>query len=220
MSSVSASSLLQSFSPLSRLQSELASEVSSGTISPGDKSALGSAIESIDASIRSTAPSIGSAPSPSTIQSRVNGLIADEVKDGKLTEAQASELKSVFANAFQAGSERAGDPGGPGCKGSPAEPTGGGGANKTTTDSADANGDGVVTAAEQEAYDAKHPGSTETASSTASSDAGSSKKSDTSKLLSDFLKLVQESQNNSPSYSASGDNLATKIKSLIINCQI
>jgi hypothetical protein len=206
MSSIAAASLSQSFSPLQRLQSELASEVSSGAISSDDQSALSSALNDIDSSLKVQAPNRGSQSSPGDIQSKVDDLIAKEVSDGKLTSAQADELKSVFAQSFQGGPGGSG-PGGPGGAGG-----GGGscGSSQSSTDAADTNGDGVVSAAEQAAYDAQHPG--EASGSDSSS-------SDTSKLLSDFLKLLQDSQGSSSSYGSNGDNLISQIQSLIVNYQ-
>jgi hypothetical protein len=109
MSSI-ASATSQAFSPLSLLQKELASEVSSGTISSSDQSALSSALTDIDSAMKSQAPTAGSGspPSPTDMQSKINDLISGEVSDGKLTSAQADELKNVFSKAFQGG------PGGPG----------------------------------------------------------------------------------------------------------
>ena len=209
----SATAMSQQFSPLSRLQSELASEVSSGTISSGDQSALSSALTDINSAMQSQAPSAGSPPSPGAMKSKIDSLIDGEVKDGKLTSAQADELKNVFAQAFQGGPGGSGGPGGPG--------GGGGGASQTSSDPADTNGDGVVSAAEQAAYDAKYPAQAKatTKSSASSSDASSSNSSnsDASKLLSDFIKLIQDSQKSSSNYSANGDNLVSQIQSLIVN---
>jgi hypothetical protein len=213
-------SISQSFSPLSRLQSTLASEVSSGAISSSDQSALSSALSDIDSALKSQAPQAGSSPSSGTppsrdaIKSKIDSLIADEVKSGKLTSAQADELKQVFAKAFQ-GHHQGGGEGGPG---GPGGPGGGGGANSTSTDPADANKDGVVTAAEQAAYDAAHSTQADATSSSASSSSDTSG-SDTSKVLSDFLKMIQESQSNASSYGANGDSADSRIQSLVVNYQ-
>jgi hypothetical protein len=227
MASISSfGALPQSFSPLSRLQSELASEVSSGTISSGDQSALSSALTDINSAMQSQAPSAGSPPSPGAMKSKIDSLIDGEVKDGKLTSAQADELKNVFAQAFQGGPGGSGGPGGPGGSGGPGGPGGsggGGGASQTSSDPADTNHDGVVSAAEQAAYDAKYPAQAKatTKSSASSSDASSSNSSnsDASKLLSDFTKLIQDSKSGSSGYSANGDNLSSQLQSLIVNYQ-
>ena len=117
MSSISSTFAAQSFSPLSRLQDELSSEVSSGTISSSDQNALSSALTDIDSQLKSQMQSAGGRqpPSPADMQSKINDLIAGEVTNGKLTSTQADELKKVFANAFQQGPGGAGGPppGGP-----------------------------------------------------------------------------------------------------------
>jgi hypothetical protein len=225
-------------SPLELLQKELASEVSSGKVSASDQQALSSALNDIDSTLSTQAAQASkqasassTPPSPADMQSKINSLIDGEVGKGTLTSAQASELKTVFANAFQAGGAGAsadsagtdstagggGGPGGPRGAGG-AAPSGGGAKKKTSADPADANGDGIVTAAEQEAYDAKHPG--EALLKKLDSSSGSSA---TSELVSKFISLVQESQKDaqkgSASYSANGESLATQIQSLIVNYQ-
>ena len=174
MSSISSAVGAQSFSPLTRLQDELASEVSSGAVNSSDQNALSAALTDIDSELKSQMQSAGGAqpPSPGDMKSKINSLIAGEVSNGKLTSAQADELKNVFANAFKGG------------------PHGAGG---------DADGDGDSSAA---------------ASST------SSTSSDVSKLLQDFLKLIQDSQgSSSSSYGTDGNGLAAQIQSLIVNYQ-
>jgi hypothetical protein len=216
MTSISslASSQMARTSPLDRLQAELASEVSAGTISRDDKSALSSALTDIDSAMKSGAASRdGAPPSPDAMKAKVDGLIDGEVKDSKLTSAQAAELKSVFAQAFSGGPSGAGGPGGPGGAGGPGGPRGaggGGGAGKTSKNPADTNGDGTVSAAEKAAYDAKNP-----AQADATSD---SSNSDSSKLLSDFLKLLN-SKSGSSGYGTDGDGLKAQIESLIVNYQ-
>lgn len=188
MTSISSALGAQSFSPLSRLQDELTSEVSSGAISASDKDALSAALTDIDSSLRSEAQSGDSQPpSPSDMQSKLNDLIAGEVSNGKLTSAQADELKQVFANTFQ---------GGPGGAGGP-PPGGPGGAAGIGGDS-DGDGDG---------------------SSTSSTNSTNTTDSNVSQLLTDFLKLVQDSQSSSSSYDTSGNSLAAQIQSLIVNYQ-
>lgn len=104
---------MQSFSPLQRLQNELTSEISAGTISAEDKTALSSALSDIDSALKSQMQAGGTPPSSDEMQSKIDDLIAQQVDDGSLTEAQASELKDVFANAFQGGPGGAGGAGGP-----------------------------------------------------------------------------------------------------------
>lgn len=112
MSSIaSATTLPQSFSPLSRLKTELASEVSAGTISSSDQSALSSALDAIDSAMQASRPTAGSKPpSPEEMQAKIDSLIEDQVSSGKLTTDQAEELKTVFANAFEGGPGGAGGP--------------------------------------------------------------------------------------------------------------
>ncbi|MGO9396543.1 MAG: hypothetical protein ACLP19_01695 [Xanthobacteraceae bacterium] len=100
----------QQQSPLITLQNELTSMVSSGTISSSDQSALSSALTDINSALQSDASS--SPPSPTDIKSKIDSLIAQEVQNGKLTSDQATELQSVFSNAFSQGGP--GGPGGPG----------------------------------------------------------------------------------------------------------
>jgi len=97
----------QQQSPLSLLQNELTSEVSSGTISASDQSALGSALTDINSALQSNTSS--SPPSPSDMKSKIDSLISQEVQNGKLTSNQATELQNVFSSAFSKGG-----PGGPG----------------------------------------------------------------------------------------------------------
>lgn len=174
MTSISSALGAQSFSPLSRLQNELASELSSGAISSSDKDALSAALSDIASSLQSQGAGGGQTPSPGHIKSKIDDLIAGEVSSGKLTSAQADELKNVFAKAFQDGPGAVGGlPGTPG---------------------------GV-------------PGAEGDKSSTSSTD------SDQSKLLTDFFKLIQDSQGSSSSYSTNGSSLASQIQALIVNYQ-
>ena len=99
----------QHTSPLQRLQDELQSEVSSGTISASDQSALSSALGDIDSSLQSDGTSDQSSGSGlDGIKSKIDDLIQQEVSSGKLTDQQATELQGIFKSAFSHG------PGGPG----------------------------------------------------------------------------------------------------------
>ena len=156
MTSISSVSYPSQFqSPLQRLQSTLASEVSAGTISSSDQSALSSALQDIDNALKSDASSSGSQrPSSSDMKSKIDSLIGSEVQSGKLTSDQATELKKVFSDTFSAG--------GPGA-------AGGSGSDAAST-------------------------STNTSTSASSSNGSSS--SDTSDLLKEFLKLLQQSSSS------------------------
>ena len=105
ISSLSSSATYQT--PLQKLEAELQNEVSNGTISSSDQSALSSALTDIDSAIKSSDGSGGTKPSPSDMQSKIDDLIQNEVSSGKLTSAQATELKGVFQATFAHG------PGGP-----------------------------------------------------------------------------------------------------------
>lgn len=119
ISSVSANASYQS--PLQKLEAELQTEVSNGTISSSDQSALSSALTDIDSAIKasqSSDASGGTKLSPTDMQSKINDLIANEVSSGKLTSTQASELKGVFQATFAQG--RGGPPSGNSASGSSA----------------------------------------------------------------------------------------------------
>ena len=116
MSSISAASAGNYQSPLQRLQQELQSEVSAGTISSSDQSALSTALTDIDTALqqsRSTDQSSGTRPSKDGMQSKIDDLISSEVSNGTLTSDQAEELKGVFQSAFANGPGGAGGAGGP-----------------------------------------------------------------------------------------------------------
>ncbi|MGV7213605.1 hypothetical protein [Bradyrhizobium sp. UFLA05-112] len=104
MTSIAATST-SSYSPLDLLKSELTKEVSAGTISSSDESALSSALDDIDSALKSDGSSSSSStpPSPDEMQSKIDNLIQNEVSSGKLTSDQADELKNVFANTFSNG---------------------------------------------------------------------------------------------------------------------
>jgi hypothetical protein len=99
-------------SPLDMLKQELAREVSAGTVSSSDQSALSSALDDIDSALKNGASSSSSSGSaaPQDMKSKIDDLIQSEVSSGKLTSDQATELKSVFANAFSGHAPGAGGP--------------------------------------------------------------------------------------------------------------
>ena len=223
----------QSFSPLSRLQNELTSEVTTGAIGSGDQPALSSALNEIDTALKSNAPSPSAPPSPNSIKAKIDDLIAGQVKDGKLTSAQADELKTVFAKAVQGGP---GGPGGPADPGGPGGGSGGphgaggpggggsagGGKKAASADPADTNGDGVVTAQERSAYDTAHPLQADAKADPGVASLGggnSSSKSDTSKVMADFLKSVRDSLGKTSNYGTNGQSVASPLQSQILDYQ-
>ena len=110
ISSLSSSTCTTYQTPLQKLEAELQTEVSNGTISSSDQSALSSALTDIDSAIKasqSSDSSGGTRLSPPDMPSKINDLIQNEMSSGKLTSAQASELKGVFQATFAQG------PGGP-----------------------------------------------------------------------------------------------------------
>ena len=156
-----------SFSPRDRLQDVLSSQITSGKVKASDKEALSSALDSIDSSLRSaiSGGARPARPSPQQLQSKVGGLIDGQVKSGALTEAQATELKQVFSEAFAKGPGGAGAQGGPG---GPGGPFGAAGLFSTDDDDdGDSNGSSTATA--------------------------NSSESEVAKLLQDFLKKLTES---------------------------
>lgn len=96
MTSISA----HSFNPRNALQDQLLSQISSGKIKSSDKDALSSALDDIDSSLKGQPSGSGGPPSPGDIQSKISDLISGEVKSGKLTSDQASELKDLFSATF------------------------------------------------------------------------------------------------------------------------
>ncbi|NIJ08965.1 polyhydroxyalkanoate synthesis regulator phasin [Sphingomonas vulcanisoli] len=93
-------SISGSMSPSDRIQQMLQSAVTSGTVKTADQGALSGAITDIDTALQSGGPS-STALTPSSMKSKVDGLVDQEVKDGKLTSDQADELKQLFAKATQ-----------------------------------------------------------------------------------------------------------------------
>ncbi len=108
-------------SPRERLQKELESEISSGTVQAADGTALSSALDAIDQAMRASrsasASSQSAPPEPEEMKAKIDGLIDAQVEDGSLTTEQADALKQLFANAAPQGG-----PGGPGGAGGPPPP--------------------------------------------------------------------------------------------------
>jgi uncharacterized membrane protein YdfJ with MMPL/SSD domain len=177
-------------SPRDRLQSELTSEISAGSINATDQAALSAAIDEIDSSLKSageTARKSGSTrPSPDEMKSKISDLIAEQVSAGKLTSEQAEELSNIFEQTLAGG---AGGPPPGGGPGGPGGPGGAGGAGETE--------------------DADDSSSTSSTSSTSTDD-------DIMKLLTDFMKALQEKVSQNSGYSSNGQTSSVSA-SLIIN---
>jgi hypothetical protein len=209
MTSISAASNTF-YSPLQRLQQELQSEVSGGTVSSGDQTALSSALIDIDSSLKSDASASQSASaSPGDIQTKINDLISKEVSSGKLTSDQASELQNLFSKAFAEGSGGQGAGGPP-----PGSPPG-------------SPPDGIASSQTDEGFsiaDLVSSGSTPSTNSASSvdgstsTDSSSAKISDVNNILKDFLKLLQDSQSSGATYGSSG-SASTSLSALLVNYQ-
>jgi hypothetical protein len=84
-----------------RMQGQLQKAVNNGTVKADDQDALSSALSDISAQLQANAAGSTGTPAPGGMKSTIDGLISGEVSSGKLTEDQAGELKSVFAQAAQ-----------------------------------------------------------------------------------------------------------------------
>lgn len=117
MTSITGAYAAQRPSPREMMQDRLTDAISSGSISASDKEALTSALDDIDKSLSAGASTGTGRPDPKAMKAKLDGLIDQEVKSGKLTDSQASELKQLFAKG--PGSGGPGGPGGPGGAGGP-----------------------------------------------------------------------------------------------------
>jgi hypothetical protein len=214
MSSVSSlgSSQYTYTSPLQQLEAELQSEVSAGTVSSSDESALSSALTSINNSLTADQSSSGSQAAggtgdngPGDIKSKINSLIQAQVSSGALTSDQATELQNLFSNTFGNGPDGSGGAGGPG------GPQGFGGPPPGPPPSGSSASSSSASALEQ-----LLDGSSSTDSS--STDSSSTDSNSLSNVLQDFLKQLQDTQ--SLSYGANGTTTATSsLSSTLLNYQ-
>jgi hypothetical protein len=101
MTSISSGATYASHSPRDRLLTQLQSAVTAGTVKQTDQTALSSAIDDIGSALKASGPPAQST-TPTSMKDKVDSLIDQEVKDGKLTDDQATELKQVFADASKA----------------------------------------------------------------------------------------------------------------------
>ena len=211
MSSVSSlgSSQYTYSSPLQQLEAELQSEVSAGTVSSSDQSALSSALTSINSSLTADqssqtagSPDGTGGNGPGDIKSKINSLIQAQVASGALTSNQATELQNLFSNTFGNGPDGSGGAGGPG------GPQGFGGPPPGPPPSGSSSASAVAQLLDS-------------SSSTDASSTGGSSTDNTSlsNILQDFLKQLQDAQ-SSLSYGANGaTTAASSLGSTLINYQ-
>lgn len=109
MTNINSSSMMI-HSPRAMMDARIAAATSAGTISETDQTALENALDSIDSSLASG--SAGTKPS-GDIKERIDSLIAQQVETGTLTEEQAEELQSFFAEGPDGGAGPVGAAGGP-----------------------------------------------------------------------------------------------------------
>ena len=91
-------------SPGERMQARLQAAVASGSIKSADQTALSAALGDIGTTLKADKASNTAAESTSriSIKDKVANLIDTEVSNGKLTADQATEMKSLFAQAAPA----------------------------------------------------------------------------------------------------------------------
>ncbi|MBE7204560.1 MAG: hypothetical protein INR70_43130 [Parafilimonas terrae] len=199
MSSISSSTASQLYaprwssqdSPQTRMADTISSELSAGTLSSTDATALTSALSSIDSGL--TGDGTGSASGtqakldPSSMKDRIDSLIADQVSSGSLTSDQATELKNLFASHGQSTQTADADEGVSGAGGPPPGPPTGPPPGDSASDSS-------------------------TSSTSSSSDASSA-----NDLLASFLQQLQSSQSSSAGYGASGTSASSTISALLVD---
>jgi hypothetical protein len=183
MTSISSASAGTHQSPLQRLQQELQSEVSAGTISSSDEPALSTALNDIDSAIqqsRSSDDSSGTKPSRGDLKSKIDDLIANEVSNGTITSDQATELKGVFQSAFAKG------PGGAGGSGAADGPPPGPPPSDDSSSSSSSSDDTTAEILQQFLQALQQSTSSTTSSYGASGNSNSASSSQISALLLDY----------------------------------
>jgi hypothetical protein len=79
------------------LKARISNAASSGQVSKADGAAIGSALGDIASQLQSSSPPSGTqASGPGQFRKKIDGLINGEVASGKLTDAQATELKDLL----------------------------------------------------------------------------------------------------------------------------
>ena len=94
-------------SPAQRLDSQLRKDVGAGKVSYADATAISASISAIDKSLAAKPATAGKStaktatePTPADLNTRVAGLIDDQITSGALTSQEGTELKAVFKAAF------------------------------------------------------------------------------------------------------------------------
>ncbi|MGE7157140.1 hypothetical protein ACQKJ1_25810 [Methylorubrum rhodesianum] len=169
------------------MSSTISSELSAGSLSSTDATALTSALTSIDTSLSadrtsSTGRGSGSKLNPSSMKDKIDSLISDQVSAGNLTDDQASALKNLFASGGQSTS------------------------SSTSQDIAGAGGPRPVPP--------PGPPPNDAGSDTSSNDNTSS--SSVRDLLNSFIKQLQSSQSISSAYGASGTSKNSHASSALV----
>jgi hypothetical protein len=191
MTSISSlSNSTTTMTPLQRLQQELAAEESDGTVSASDASALSTALSDIDSTLQSDASSSEGTTPPSSeeMQAKVESLIDQEVKSGKLTSDQGEELKKVFAATFASGTSETDDT-----------------TTSTSSTSSSTDSTSSSTSSTSDTDD----------SSTTSSSTSSTSTDEMEQLVAYFLKLVQQSNGQTSGYNASGQSTSASSSVLL-----
>lgn len=192
MSSISGA--MPNFSGIgNRLQTRISNAAKSGQLSQADGTAIGSALGDIASQLQTSRAQAGASNTgPAQFRKKLDSLINGEVASGKLTDAQATELKSML----QPGK---GGPDGPGGAGHGHKAKG---ASDGKDQENDGDGDDKASASSSsatnvlaEALSASDPSQ---AASTASSDA-----------LAGFLKILQDAQKTLAGATYSNSAVAT-----------
>lgn len=180
--------------PKHRLHHAVSSKAEAGKISATDKTALDSAIDTLDAGL-SGGSGAAARLDPSQMKSRIDDLISKAVSDGTLTDEQATTLKSLFSRGGQDGQAGLSGAGGP----PPGPPPAGGPPPSASSDST------------------SDDSSTQVADATTSSTDGTS----ASELLATFIKQLQSLQSQGGSYTAAGASGSGRVASaLLLNFEV
>lgn len=170
-----------------QMSSTISNELSAGSLSSTDATALTSALTSIDTSLsadRTSSSTSGSSSKldPASMKDKIDSLISDQVSAGLLTDNQASELKNLFASGGQSTS------------------------SSTSRDIAGAGGPPPAPPPGPPPDDASSdPSSNDNTSSSSVRD-----------LLSSFIKQLQSSQVSSSAYAATGTSKNSYASSALV----